>query len=437
MNAKHLACALLVLVLASTYPVAARAGFDVGVTVGFAPPPLPVYAQPRCPSPGYIWTPGYWAYDDDDYYWVPGTWVLAPEFGLLWTPGYWSADDDYFVWHAGYWAPHVGFYGGVNYGFGYFGAGFVGGYWRDRDFYYNRAVTNVNVTNVYNSTVYNNRFVNNSVAETRVSYNGGNGVHARPTRAEMVASREARRGLTPPQRRQVEGARTIPTLRASVNHGIPPVAATNRPGAFAGRGVVAARGAQGASSRPTAAAGNFSGRGSSARPASASAPIGATTRTVSDGRQFHSPPHPVTRSVDPVRTSPHIAAAQQASKTPQQPISYSRNSVSAPRVAAQAPSGHTFSQPAVPSQYRNSPPSRVAAQAPSGYTFNRPAAPAEYRGNPPPSARSFPAQAPDRRWAAAPTPHGNAAPGANFRPARDAQPAHVNDPAAQRNGRHS
>jgi hypothetical protein len=317
---------------------------------------------------------------------------------------------------------------------------------------------------VYNSHVYDNRFVNNSVAEARVSYNGGNGVHARPTRAEMAASREARRGLTPPQRRQVEGARTIPTLRASVNHGLPPVAATNRPGAFAGRGVVAARGAQGASSRPTAASGNFSGRGSSARPVSAGAPVGATTRTVSDGRQFHSPPHPVSRSVDPVRTSPHIAAAQQASKTPQ-PITYSRNSVSAPRVAAhvptghtfnqpaapsqyrsnppprvaaQAPTGHTFSQPAVPSQYRNNPPPRVAAQAPSGHTFNRPAAPSPYRGNPPPSARSFPAQAPDRRWApSSPAPHGNAAPGANFRPARDAQPAHVNDPAPQRNGRHS
>ncbi len=244
MNAKHLACAVLVLVLASTYPAAARAGFDVGVTVGFAPPPLPVYVQPPCPSPGYVWAPGYWAYGDDDYYWVPGTWVLAPEFGLLWTPGYWSDVDDYFVWHAGYWAPHVGFYGGINYGFGYFGTGFVGGYWRDHDFFYNRAVTNitnVNITNVYNSRVYDNRIVNNSAAETRVSYNGGNGVHARPTRAELAASHEARRGLTASQSRQVESARTVRTLRASVNHGVPPVAATNRPGAFAGRGVVAAR----------------------------------------------------------------------------------------------------------------------------------------------------------------------------------------------------
>ncbi len=404
MNAKHLACALLVLVLASTYPAAARAGFDVGVTVGFAPPPLPVYVQPPCPSPGYIWAPGYWAYGDDDYYWVPGTWVLAPEFGLLWTPGYWSGVDAYFVWHAGYWAPHVGFYGGINYGFGYFGTGFVGGYWRDHEFFYNRAVTNitnVNITNVYNSRVYDNRIVNNSAAETRVSYNGGNGVHARPTRAELAASHEARRGLTASQSRQVESARTVRTLRASVNHGVPPVAATNRPGAFAGRGVVAAR------------------------------------QNVSDSRPFHSPPpHAVTRSVDPVRASTHIAAAPQASRTPQ-PITYSRNSASVPRVAAQAPTGHTFNRPAVPSQYRANPPSRVAAQAPTRRTFNQPAGPSQYRGNPAPSARSFPAQAPDRRSAPSAAPHGNATSGANFRPAREAQPAHANVPSPPRNGRHS
>jgi hypothetical protein len=419
MNAKHLACAVLVLVLASTYPAAARAGFDVGVTVGFAPPPLPVYVQPPCPSPGYVWAPGYWAYGDDDYYWVPGTWVLAPEFGLLWTPGYWSVVDDYFVWHAGYWAPHVGFYGGINYGFGYFGTGFVGGYWRDHDFYYNRAVTNitnVNITNVYNSRVYNNRIVNNSGAETRVSYNGGNGVHARPTRTELAASHEARRGLTPLQRRQVESARTVRTLRASVNHGVPPVAATNRPGAFAA---------------------NFTGRGSSARAASPSAPIGAARQNVSDSRPFHSPPpHAVTRSVDPVRTSAHIAAAPQASRTPQ-PITYSRNPASVPRVAAQAPTGHTFNRPAVPSRYRANPPSRVAAQAPMGHTFNQPAASSHYRANPPPSARSFPAQAPDRRWAPSAAPHGNATSGANFRPAREAQPAHANVPSPPRNGKHS
>lgn len=30
---------------------------QVGVTVAFGPPPLPVYEQPVCPGEGYIWTP--------------------------------------------------------------------------------------------------------------------------------------------------------------------------------------------------------------------------------------------------------------------------------------------------------------------------------------------------------------------------------------------
>ena len=98
-------------------------------SITVAPPVLPVYEQPPVPGPNYIWSPGYWAYGDDDYYWVPGTWVIAPSPGLLWTPGYWGWSDGYYIWHAGYWGPHIGYYGGINYGGGYIGVGFAGGYW--------------------------------------------------------------------------------------------------------------------------------------------------------------------------------------------------------------------------------------------------------------------------------------------------------------------
>src|ERR1700756_4315444 len=113
---------------------------QIGIAVSFGPPALPVYEQPPCPGAGYLWTPGYWGWSDDDgYYWVPGTWVVAP-VGLLWTPGYWGWNDGVFLWNDGYWGPTVGFYGGINYGFGYTGEGFYGGEWRGRSFYYNRAV---------------------------------------------------------------------------------------------------------------------------------------------------------------------------------------------------------------------------------------------------------------------------------------------------------
>ena len=90
--------------------------------------------QPPLPGPGYIWTPGYWAWGDDGYFWVPGTWVEPPQVGLLWTPGYWGWNSGRYIFNAGYWGPEVGFYGGIDYGFGYGGIGYEGGFWRGREF---------------------------------------------------------------------------------------------------------------------------------------------------------------------------------------------------------------------------------------------------------------------------------------------------------------
>jgi len=168
---------------------AAKSQVAIGISVGFAPPEIPVYEQPICPGEGYLWTPGYWAWDDDDgdYYWVPGTWVLAPEPGYLWTPGYWGWGGSAFFFHEGYWGPRIGFYGGINYGFGYFGRGYEGGRWDGDRFYYNTRINNVNTTIIHNT--YNTTIVNRN--ETRVSYNGGNGgVHERATSQEEAAARE-------------------------------------------------------------------------------------------------------------------------------------------------------------------------------------------------------------------------------------------------------
>jgi len=218
---------------------ASLAQFRVSITV--APPALPVYEQPVCPGDGYIWTPGYWAWDDDasDYYWVPGTWVLAPEVGFLWTPPWWGWGDGVFAFHEGFWGPEVGFYGGINYGFGYFGVGFVGGRWDGGHFFYNRAVMNVNVTNIRN--VYNDTTIINNRVENHVSFNGGEGgIQARPTPQEEAAARGRHVGPVAAQNEHMQAARGNPQLRASANQGRPPIAATERPGAFSGH-VVAAR----------------------------------------------------------------------------------------------------------------------------------------------------------------------------------------------------
>jgi WXXGXW repeat (2 copies) len=216
-------------------PVPSRAQVAVGISVRIGPPVLPVYVQPVCPGPGFIWVPGYWAYGDDDYFWVPGTWVEPPEVGFLWTPGYWGWEEGFYIWHAGYWGPHVGYYGGINYGFGYSGVGFFGGEWRGGAFFYNRAVTNVNVTVIRNT--YNTTVINNNTTVNRVSFNGGpGGTTARPTSAEMAAAHERHVEMTSEQMQHRQAASADRTLRASVNHGRPDVAATPRAGQFSGPG---------------------------------------------------------------------------------------------------------------------------------------------------------------------------------------------------------
>ena len=210
----------------------------IGISVDIEPPPLPVYDQPPIPAPGYLWVPGYWAWDDDTgYYWVPGTWVLPPEPELLWTPGYWGWNAGAYVFNDGYWAPQIGFYGGVAYGFGYTGLGYEGGYWRNGAFFYNQSVnniSNVSITNVYNKTVV----VNNT---TNVSYNGGaGGTTARPTAEQLAVEKERHVAPTAEQTRNVQAAAKDPTLSLNNNHGHPTIAATAHPAQFNGPGVIAA-----------------------------------------------------------------------------------------------------------------------------------------------------------------------------------------------------
>ncbi len=165
------------------------AQIGVGVSLRIAPPALPVYVQPPCPTPGFLWTPGYWAYGPAGYYWVRGVWVAPPRPGLLWTPGYWGFAGGVYGWHDGYWGAHVGFYGGINYGFGYGGVGFGGGVWHGGVFRYNTAVVNVNTAVIHNTYV-DRTVINNNFANNHAGFNGPGGVVARPTAQEHAAMNE-------------------------------------------------------------------------------------------------------------------------------------------------------------------------------------------------------------------------------------------------------
>lgn len=214
------------LLLAGFIFCAAAAYAQVSVAVTIAPPPLPVYDQPLCPGDGYIWTPGYWAWDGD-YYWVPGTWIMYPEAGFLWTPGYWAWRDNGFYFIEGYWAPTIGFYGGINYGFGYFGHGFDGGRWDSGHFDYNTAVNRVDTRTIHN--VYS---IPVNVAVNRVSYNGGKGgINVSPSEQEQSDALIAgsRIGPTSTQLQHEWASKNDPKQRYAANHGAPPLMATALP----------------------------------------------------------------------------------------------------------------------------------------------------------------------------------------------------------------
>jgi hypothetical protein len=197
---------MLLALLVALIPASSYAG--VFISVGFAPPILPVYEQPICPDAGMMWTPGYWAYGPDGYYWVDGAWVPAPYDGALWTPPYWGWSSGLYIFHPGYWGAHVGYYGGVNYGFGYMGIGFVGGMWRGNVFAYNTAVMHVNTMVIHNTYVDRNVVVRNTIANNgRVAFSGGpGGINHPPTAQERMAAHDQHMGATSFQQQHQQAA---------------------------------------------------------------------------------------------------------------------------------------------------------------------------------------------------------------------------------------
>lgn len=193
---------------------------DTDVAVQTVPPEMPVYEQPACPTDGYQWQPGFWAYSSDSngYYWVPGSWVAAPQPGLVWTPPYWGYEGNVYRFHNGYWSDHVGYYGGVNYGYGYHGSGYVGGEWRDGRYNYNTAVVKVNVNIAHR---YEDRTVIYRGPENHSSYNGRGGVIYRPNDREREEEHQRHYFETQEQIRNQRQARDDKSQFANNNGGRP------------------------------------------------------------------------------------------------------------------------------------------------------------------------------------------------------------------------
>ena len=371
------AFALLLLVIPAALSSTSSAQIAVGIAVRIAPPALPVYEQPLCPGPGYLWTPGYWAWDDDaGYYWVPGTWVVAP-VGLLWTPGYWGWNDGVYAFNEGYWGPEIGFYGGINYGFGYGGEGFYGGEWRGGAFFYNTAVMRVDETRITNVYVNRTVIVNN---ESHVAFNGGEGgVAARPSPHQEEYARQPH---TRPVAAQVQHQREASHNRqlfASVNHGAPAVAATAKPGQFSGQGVVRAK----------AAGAPYHAPAISPKAARASAP--ANNRSAASSHAKTAAPATKSRPA----SEPHAKTAAPATKS--RPASEPHAKTAAPATKSRPASEPRAkaAAPAAKSRPANEPHAKTAAPAAKAHPASEPHAKTAA-----PAAKSRPASEPHAKTAA-------------------------------------
>src|SRR5215472_15007578 len=301
----------------------ARAG--VFISVGFAPPVLPVYVQPPCPEPNLMWAPGYWAYDYDagGYYWVPGAWVPAPYEGALWTPPYWGWSDNVYMFHPGYWGTEVGYYGGVNYGFGYMGIGFVGGRWDHDRFAYNTAVVHVNETVIHNTYINNTVVQQNTIVNNNhVAYSGGpNGVRHEPTADERRVMSAPHQQPTQYQQQHVQTARSDRGNFFNANHGHPQQAAVARPLPPAHYQPPAAR--AGAEGNVNARPGNEKGNnGVNARPGTVTGNTGARGEyrpTPNQPNDRTAPQHETRPETRPMPAQPRSEPRPETRPAPAQP----------------------------------------------------------------------------------------------------------------------
>lgn len=89
----------LLLSLALTAGTSAFAQISFNVVV--APPTLLPEVVPMV-QPGYVWAPGYWAWNNDRHVWVRGRTIVQRD-GYLWTPDRWVQQGGAYVRQPGRW----------------------------------------------------------------------------------------------------------------------------------------------------------------------------------------------------------------------------------------------------------------------------------------------------------------------------------------------
>ena len=101
MRARTLILSLLVTTATAVLPIVSRAAVDVsiGIVVG---PPAPLVEVVPAPRPGYVWAPGYWAWDGHRHFWIDGHWAIARP-GYRWVPERWVRRGHHWYMERGRW----------------------------------------------------------------------------------------------------------------------------------------------------------------------------------------------------------------------------------------------------------------------------------------------------------------------------------------------
>jgi hypothetical protein len=72
------------------------------VVIRQSPPPVVEEVIPPQPGRRYVWTSGYWTWNNR-WVWQPGQWVLPPRERAVWVPGHWTEHRGEWVWQSGQW----------------------------------------------------------------------------------------------------------------------------------------------------------------------------------------------------------------------------------------------------------------------------------------------------------------------------------------------
>ncbi|MCF8161160.1 MAG: YXWGXW repeat-containing protein [Polaromonas sp.] len=88
---------VLSLALAAGTSAFAQISFQIVVA-----PPAPLYEVAPIMQSGYIWAPGYWAWNHDRHIWVRGRTIVQRD-GYIWAPDRWVRQGGSYVRQPGRW----------------------------------------------------------------------------------------------------------------------------------------------------------------------------------------------------------------------------------------------------------------------------------------------------------------------------------------------